>query len=73
MTTPSDLTLASHEAAHAQEPWVLVRESYYQPNFASTSSVRGWTLYTVLTGEYKGSDKRLDSLFKLGLRVEVVA
>ena len=67
MTTPSDLTLANHEAAHAHEPWVLVSPSYFQPNLLSDG---GKQMYRVKSGEFIGSDLTIESCLKLG-RVEV--
>lgn len=71
MITTSEKLLAENESCSAGKPWVLVRESYYQPSFMS--GFPGMQFYTVLTGEFAGSDKTMLGLLRLGFRVEVVA
>ena len=70
MTTPSDLTLASHEAAHAHEPWVLVRFQGWQQGFGA---MPGRALFNIVAGPYTvGSTVTIESMIKAGYRCEVI-
>jgi hypothetical protein len=71
MTTPSDLTLTHHEAAHAHEPWVLVRFCGYQQGFGS---MPGRALWNVVAGPYTvGSTVTIETMLAAGYRVEVIS
>jgi hypothetical protein len=70
MTTPSDLTLANHEAAHAQEQWVLLKWCGYQ---AGLGTMPGRALWNVVAGPYTvGSTVTIETMIKAGYRCEVV-
>ena len=70
MIALADAALAEHEAASQGKPWVLLRKLGWQSGFGN---VPGHMLFNVVGGEYKqGSTVTLESLLRLGFRVEVV-
>ena len=70
MITQTDLTLANHEAAHAHEPWVLVRFCGYQQGFGTYP---GRALFNIVAGPYTvGSTVTIESMIKAGYRCEVI-
>ena len=71
MLTQTDKLLAEHEAAHAQEPWVLVRFQGWQQGFGS---MPGRALFNVVAGPYTvGSTVTIETMLAAGYRVEVVS
>ena len=49
MINQSDLTMANHEAAHAHEPWVLLKWCGWQPGFGTMPGDLYWeTVYGAL-------------------------
>lgn len=70
MITQADQTLADHEAANTDKKWVVVRAKGWQPGFGS---IPGRWLFNVVAGHAElHSTVTIESLLKLGLRVEVV-
>jgi hypothetical protein len=70
MTTPSDLTLAHHEAAHAHEQWVLLKWCGWQPDF---DHLPGRALWNVIAGPYTvGSTVTIETMLANGYRVAFV-
>jgi hypothetical protein len=71
MINQSDLTLAGHEAAHAHEPWVLLKWCGWQPGFGT---MPGRALWNVQAGPYTiGSTVTIETMIAAGYRVEIVA